>query len=158
MALTPQHTAVLHRMLGAVIPTSTLAHIEEDGRPVAFGMAVVERGTVGFFEMLTLPEVRRHGFATAIVESLLVWAREHGACKATLQVVAANSPCQALYERFGLSTLYDYRYLVGPAGLIQAAGQKRYRLSCSRPVRPGLVLRQEEIRHLAQPFDISARS
>ncbi len=114
-ALTPIHTAALHQMLRAVVPTSTLAHIEEDGVPVAFGMAVVERGQVGFFEMLTLPEARRRGFAAAIMESLLVWARNQGANTATLQVVEANGPARALYERFGLSTLYGYHYLVGDA-------------------------------------------
>ena len=113
--LTPVHAVVLHQMLRAVAPASILAHLEEDGAPVAFGMAVVENGCVGFFEMLTLPEVRRHGYAAAIMESLFAWARDQGASMGTLQVVETNSPARALYERFGMRTLYGYHYLVGPA-------------------------------------------
>ena len=39
------------------------------------------------------------------------WAREQGAMRAYLQVVAANEPAIALYRGFGFREAYRYDYL-----------------------------------------------
>jgi N-acetylglutamate synthase len=111
--LTPEHGAVLDAMLRAVAPPAVVARIVQDGAPVAFGMAVVERGHVGFFDMRTLPAARRRGYGRMIMESLFAWARGQGATKGTLQVVEANQPARALYRKFGFRPVYGYRYRVG---------------------------------------------
>jgi GNAT superfamily N-acetyltransferase len=73
---------------------------------------VVERGHVGFFDMLTVPAMRRRGLGHKIMETLFAWARDRGAEEGTLQVVEANSAARALYGSFGFRTLYGYRYRV----------------------------------------------
>jgi GNAT superfamily N-acetyltransferase len=113
--LAPGHRAARHGILAAVAPPAILAHIERHGRPVAFGMAVVERGHVGFFDMLTSPDLRRQGLGRRIMESLFAWARDAGATTGTLQVVEDNAPARALYASFGFRSVYGYRYRVGPA-------------------------------------------
>lgn len=112
-ALTPGHSAMLCAILKALTLPAILARIERDGVPVAFGMAVVERGHVGIFDMLTAPGARRRGLGRKIMESLFAWAGDQGAIKGTLQVVEANAPALALYKSFGFRTVYGYRYRVG---------------------------------------------
>ena len=111
-ALTSIQNAALHLMLRAVAAPAILAHIECDGSSVAFGMAVVERGYVGFFDMLTLPGARRRGYGRMIMENLFAWAGQQGATRGTLQVVETNGPARALYEGFGFKPVYGYRYRV----------------------------------------------
>jgi ribosomal protein S18 acetylase RimI-like enzyme len=55
---------------------------------------------------------RRRGYSRACVSAILAWAlREENATGACLQVVAANTPAIALYERLGFTQeLYRYHY------------------------------------------------
>ncbi len=78
--------------------------------PAAIGAAVVEGDWVGIFGMRTLAGQRRQGLARDIVAALLSGARAHGARRAYLQVEAGNGPAIALYEGFGFSVAYAYRY------------------------------------------------
>ena len=112
--LAPAQAEALAAMLAAVAAPVRLARIEQEGIPIAFGMAVVERGTVGFFDMLTLPDFRRQGCGRRIMASLFAWARGSGATRGTLQVVEANAPARELYGAFGFRPLYGYRYRVRP--------------------------------------------
>jgi GNAT superfamily N-acetyltransferase len=96
---------VTARALLAGSPGRTVfAHIPS----VAVGRAVACGEWLGITSMVTLPEARRQGFARAIVESLIAWGRDAGATRGFLQT---DSPvARALYDQFGWSEQYTYRY------------------------------------------------
>ena len=83
-----------------------------DGRSVAWGLAVAERGKVGLFDIVTAPEARRQGAARRLVMALLAWGQGQGARDAYLQVVTTNAPAIALYRSLGFVAAYRYHYRV----------------------------------------------
>jgi len=54
--------------------------------------------------LAVLPEHRRAGIASALLERVLADAASRGAQRATLEVRASNDPALRLYERFGFRT------------------------------------------------------
>ncbi len=81
-----------------------------DDRAAAVGLGVLERGQLGIFNMVTAPNFRRRGVATAIIQALAAWGEERGAKEMYLQVAQENFRAQAMYERLGFATLYNYHY------------------------------------------------
>lgn len=103
----------LHAMLlNGIRSEHVFGLVSVDRAPVACGIAVLERELVGLFDVVTLPAARRQGHAQALVESLLAWGRNNGARHAYLQVIEANQPARALYQRLGFDDLYHYWYRV----------------------------------------------
>ena len=86
------------------------AAILHEGVPVATGLAILEGGHVGLFDVATREGCRRRGFARTIVKALLRWGWEGGARNAYLQVEEGNAPAIALYSPFGFALAYRYRY------------------------------------------------
>jgi N-acetylglutamate synthase len=82
----------------------------ESGVPMATGLAILEDGHVGLFDVVTRAAARRRGFARTIVCALLRWGFERGARHSYLQVDAGNAPALSLYERFGFTQAYRYWY------------------------------------------------
>lgn len=87
---------------------------DENGREAAVGVGVLHGGLLGLFNIATHPSARRQGLAAKVVRGLCGWARDEGVDTAYLQVAGENSPAQALYDRLGFSTLYEYFYLEQP--------------------------------------------
>jgi ribosomal-protein-alanine N-acetyltransferase len=54
--------------------------------------------------LAVLPECRRQGAASALLERVLQEGQRLGARRATLEVRRSNDPARQLYERFGFST------------------------------------------------------
>ncbi len=81
-----------------------------DDTPVSLGLGVVEGGYLGIFSMATVPQQRRQGAATCVLQALAGWAAEQGAQRAYLQVMQRNRGALALYANAGFETLYDYHY------------------------------------------------
>jgi ribosomal protein S18 acetylase RimI-like enzyme len=102
--------AVRRGILRRIAARTGFALLRVDGRPAAVGLGVLEDGWVGVFNMVTRPEFRRRGLATAVLRALGRWAAGHGAERAYLQVVADNTPAVALYARLGFGTRYQYHY------------------------------------------------
>ncbi len=71
------------------------------------GMLNIARGRwpknahVAEFGMACLPECRRIGLGTALLQRALDWARSMGVQKVTLEVFASNEPAIALYLKMG---------------------------------------------------------
>ena len=86
------------------------ATVFEAGKPVAYGLAVVERGMVGLFDIVTVPEARRRGIGRLLVKSLLAWGRTQGASASYLQVLGRNDAARGLYGGFGFAEAYRYHY------------------------------------------------
>lgn len=82
------------------------------------GMARLEAGHVGIFNMRTASKARGKGYATLLVAYLLAWGLEQGARKAFLQVDQANAPAISVYKRFGFEPAYGYWHRVQPAAQV----------------------------------------
>ena len=77
---------------------------------MATGLAILEDGHVGLFDVVTREGARRRGFARTIVAALLRWGWEQGARQSYLQVEEGNAPAIALYGQFGFTLAYRYWY------------------------------------------------
>jgi GNAT superfamily N-acetyltransferase len=110
--ITPQMRGVHDRMLASILMPAGYATVLEDGKPIAYGLAVVERGMVGLFDIVTVPEARRHGAGRLLVRSLLAWGSLQGATAAYLQVFGTNEAARRLYSGFGFQEAYRYHYRV----------------------------------------------
>ena len=107
------HHRGLHRsMLQAIAHPAAFALQHVQGQAVGFGLAVLERGAVGLYDLAVAPDHRGGGRGRALVEALLHWAAEAGATTAYLQVRAQNAPALRLYESMGFKTAYGYHYRV----------------------------------------------
>jgi N-acetylglutamate synthase len=82
----------------------------EASATAAVGMAVLDAGWVGLFDVAVDPEHRRRGLGTAITSAMLSWGAERGAASAYLQVVADNTAAVSLYSGLGFAELYRYWY------------------------------------------------
>lgn len=102
----------LGHMLAAIGTPVAFATLSDGGRPVAYGMAVRERGWVGLFDIASDPAHRGRGHAGRLVKGLMAWAAEAGDRNAYLQVTAANAPARALYRRLGFHEAYRYAYAI----------------------------------------------
>ncbi len=76
----------------------------------AVGLAVVDTGWVGLFDIAVSPDQRRRNLGTRISLAMLGWAVEHGATDAYLQVMADNTAAVSMYERLGFEVSHRYWY------------------------------------------------
>jgi N-acetylglutamate synthase len=101
-----QHIATLRAMLQRIEAETCFGYIED----VAVGLAVHEGYYVGLFDIVVDAAQRQQGFGRGIVSSLMAWGKAQGAANAYLQVVAENTPAQALYARLGFQQHHKYWY------------------------------------------------
>lgn len=109
-AHTPHQAHIRGQIMGRIGPAAAFAAVHDNDRILGIGLGVCERGWLGIFNMLTDPEARRMGVATAVLHHLATWATTHHATHAYLQVVATNRPAQALYARATFTHAYTYHY------------------------------------------------
>jgi N-acetylglutamate synthase len=114
-AVAPHHRALHRTMVQAIAHPTAFAVQHAHGQPVGFGLAVLERGAVGLYDLAVAPQHRGLGRGQALVEALLHWAADAGATSAYLQVRAQNTPALSLYEGMGFRAAYGYHYRV-PGG------------------------------------------
>ncbi len=110
----PAQRAIHDAMVRALAPPAAFASLDVDGQSMAWGIAVVERGMVGLFDIVTVPAARGRGFARRLVTTLLAWASAEHATTAYLQVVATNTPAIHLYTSLGFRESYRYHYRIAP--------------------------------------------
>lgn len=86
------------------------------GQPLAKGRAAMAEGAdwVGITDVWVSPEHRRQGLGLVVMADLLSWGAEQGATTVYLQTRGDNPAALALYERLGLTTHHEYRYLTPP--------------------------------------------
>ena len=108
----PQHRETMARMLASIAAPVGFARVEQNGRPLAFALGVVDGNHVGLFDVLVSPVARRRGLARRLTQSIGAWGRDHGARFAYLQVVATNAAALPLYADLGFETVYSYAYRV----------------------------------------------
>ena len=101
--------AHLARLQGMPLAMRAVA-IRSQGRIVATGLAIIEDGCAGLFDIVTHEESRRQGHARNVVASLLRVSWELGARHAYLQVQENNVVARRLYAQFGFAERYIYWY------------------------------------------------
>ncbi len=104
------HEAILRRIIGTLCPLV----LQQDGDVIACGLGVLQGAYLGLFDIVTAQSQRRKGYGRELTESVLAWGKSRGAHYAYLQVMASNSPAQALYSQLGFSEQYQYWYRVAP--------------------------------------------
>ncbi len=105
------------RLLESIVAPHAFGSIALDDQAVAVGLAVVERGHVGLYDIVVERHHRNRGLARRLCGNLLNWGRQQGADTAYLAVVADNSPALALYASFGFQAQYRYWYRHQPTTL-----------------------------------------
>ena len=109
----PAHLGAIVRR---ILMPAVFASLEEEGRTLAYGMCVLDRGMAELGSIVVSPEARGKGLGRRLVGSLSAWARAQGARRIFLQVEASNGVARNLYRSIGLSELYGYtEYRLLPA-------------------------------------------
>jgi ribosomal protein S18 acetylase RimI-like enzyme len=104
----------VHREILEAIPSRRyLVSRYASAKPVSCGVGVLDGGFVGLFDVVTHPDRRNEGHATALVTAVLRRARRAGASHAYLSVVLDNQPARCLYDKLGFEELYRYWYRIG---------------------------------------------
>jgi N-acetylglutamate synthase len=107
---TRSRLSAYRQLLSGIAPESVVATLDADGIPAAVGFAVIERGWMGIFGMVTRADVRRRGAARAVLATLADAGRARGAATVYLQVEQDNVAAQALYGSVGLTRSHRYHY------------------------------------------------
>lgn len=105
----------LRRSLPLIVPAHVYATVLVEGRPLAFGLAVAERGWTGLYDLVVDPAARGQGLGSIMVAALRRWGGSQGAPRGYLQVRADNSAARNLYARCGFRGLYRYGNYARPA-------------------------------------------
>ena len=104
----------LRRVFQDIVWPCGFATIREQGRDLAWGLAVLEADHVGLFDLVVAPERRHSGYGRRLVRSLLRWGRRRGARRAYLQVSSENAAALALYRSLDFEEVYGCRYFSRP--------------------------------------------
>jgi ribosomal protein S18 acetylase RimI-like enzyme len=108
----PPQDRLHHAMVRAIALPAAFATLHEAGEAIGFGLAVLERGAVGCYDIVVSPGRRRRGHGRALTQALMHWGREAGATSAYLQVREQNEAARRLYAELGFEDLYRYHYRV----------------------------------------------
>ncbi|MCD7884422.1 MAG: GNAT family N-acetyltransferase [Lachnospiraceae bacterium] len=108
----PTLRRIVPSMFKAIPKETIVASIEIDGRMVASGLGILDRGHVGLYAIYVDASCRRKGFARAICSTILTEAQKKGMKTAYLQVVQGNVCAKNLYSSLGFGDLYTYWFRV----------------------------------------------
>lgn len=104
----PTLRRIVPSMYKAIPKETIVASIEIDGRMVASGLGIMDRGHVGIYAIYVDASCRRKNFARSICSAILSEAHKKGADHAYLQVVKGNAGAKHLYSSLGFEDLYTY--------------------------------------------------
>jgi ribosomal protein S18 acetylase RimI-like enzyme len=97
-------------IMSRIGPRARYVQVCVESKVAGIGMAVLERGWSGLFNIATSVEYRRRGIGGQVVRSLAEWSRQAGAENLYLQVMLNNAAASSLYSRLGFAHLYGYHY------------------------------------------------
>jgi len=110
--LTEQQRMITRKMMEHSPLIKCFAVLHENGMPVACGLAVIEQGWIGLYDIVTDPSKRGCGYGEQLVLNILDWGKKQGAAEGYLLVVKDNAPAIRLYDKIGYTQRYDYWYRV----------------------------------------------
>lgn len=108
----PTLRRIVPSMFKAIPKETIVASIEIDGRMVASGLGILDRGHVGLYAIYVDVSCRHKTFGRAICSTILSEARKKGVNQAYLQVVKGNTNARTLYQSLGFRDLYCYWFRV----------------------------------------------
>jgi predicted GNAT family acetyltransferase len=104
------HTAILQ----AIPAPRIFAALRDGDQAVACAVRVVYAQALSIVDVVTSPQHRQRGYATALLRQIFAWALQMGAADAALQVQGDNAAGRALYARLGFQEVYRYWYRISP--------------------------------------------
>ncbi len=111
-AITESRRAVNARILDAIPRPRRFFACWRDGRAISTALSVVGHGSAVVECVATRADARRQGGAETVMLALEAWVSTQAAELLGLQVVAANGPAIALYERLGFVACARNRFWV----------------------------------------------
>lgn len=99
-------------IISRILQPKSFFSTKQDKEIIGIGMAVLEQGNLGIFDMIVNPVFRRQGIAGSLVAKMVEWGRENSIHSTYLCVQGDNQPAIALYKKVGLRECYRYRYLI----------------------------------------------
>jgi N-acetylglutamate synthase len=102
------HTAILQ----ATPSPRIFASLWDGDQAVACAIGILHAQALSIVDVVTDPQHRQQGYATALLCQIFAWAQRIGAGDATLQVQGDNAAARALYTRLGFREAYAYWYRV----------------------------------------------
>jgi len=87
-----------------------VAHVA--GKPAAVALVGRTGDDVAIDCVLTHPDIRRSGAATAVMHAAEAWAAAQGATRLLLMVGEANSAARTLYGKLGYEQLTSYYFRI----------------------------------------------
>lgn len=97
-------------IFSAIGPKKSFVSLRDNGKLIALGTVVAERGWAGLSNIVVDAEHRGKGAATALLRSLVNWALRNGADQLYLQVLKDNLPGLSLYRKHGFTPLSEHHY------------------------------------------------
>jgi ribosomal protein S18 acetylase RimI-like enzyme len=104
----PMQRDAAFKMLKNIWYPTIAASIVRDGKMVACGLGVVERGCVGLYDIFVDPACRRQHLGDRLCAAIMEQGRTMGCHTAYLQVLTDNTAARRLYA--GLGFREDYHY------------------------------------------------
>jgi ribosomal protein S18 acetylase RimI-like enzyme len=108
----PRRLPIMRQIISRITPAVAFGLLHVDHVPASIGLAVLDRGYVGLFDIGTHPDMRNRGLGQQLILHLLHWAKNNGATHSYLQVMTSNAPAVRLYEKLGYTEVYQYWYRV----------------------------------------------
>ena len=108
----PERLAIMDRV---GVPKQLLMSRAGD-RPAGVAFAAVDGDVAMIHAIEVLPQFRRKGSATLLVEAAARFAAEHDAAWLALAVTRANTGAHAFYERLGMKRSGAYHYRIRTGG------------------------------------------
>ncbi|MGU3573913.1 GNAT family N-acetyltransferase [Brucellaceae bacterium C25G] len=106
----PSQADGLAQVLSSIKPDKKLTAAFSGADLAACMLCVSENGYTGLFDLCINQNMRRHGYAKALVLHAMEDALSRGDHSFWLQVETANEAAQALYQALSFSTVYEYIY------------------------------------------------
>ncbi len=103
---------IYRKMLNNLVPISFFTTMYIENEIIACGMAVLENGYLGLFDITVREDHRNKGYGRKLLYSIIKHGKNLGAHKAYLQVMVNNQPANHLYKKLGFIEEYQYYYRV----------------------------------------------
>lgn len=110
--MSARNQGVSRQILKSIVPQKFYTYMLLDDKVVALGMAVVEKGYIGLFDISVAENYRNMGLGMQLILNMLNTGKTLGVKNAYLQVMLNNAPALHLYNKLGFREVYKYHYRV----------------------------------------------